>query len=94
MWVQERDIQTAYLYAEPRWGEVATAQQSQVYQTPSAVSLSSNRDSEETRRFLGYFVKNTVAVTVKDVATIDKMIADVLGPGLPTFTASNFKRRN
>jgi uncharacterized protein len=77
--VKERDIQTEYLYAEPRWTQVAPAQQSPVYQAP--VQSSSNQDTEETRRFLGYYVKNTIAVTLKDVTKIDKLIADVLEAG-------------
>jgi uncharacterized protein len=79
--VKERDIQTQYLYAEPRWGQLAPPQQNQMYQAPAPVAPPSGGDAEEPRRFLGYFVKNVVVATVKDAAKIDKLIADVLAAG-------------
>lgn len=87
--VKDRDIQTQYLYAEPRWAESAPVQQQ--YQAPPPLAPSAEQDSKERRRFLGYFVKNTIAVTVKDAAKIDKVIADVLAAGATNIYGVGFE---
>ena len=79
--VKERDIQTEYLYAEPRWAEVPPAPPYSPSAPPTLPASPSDRDLAESRRFLGYFVKNVVAVTVKDAAKIDKLIGDLLAAG-------------
>jgi uncharacterized protein YggE len=93
--VKDRDIQTEYLYAEPRWAEAPTVQKGQTlsqaqteYQAPASAPPS---DSMESRRFLGYFIKNVIAVTVKDAAKIDKLIADVLAAGATNIYGVEFQ---
>jgi uncharacterized protein len=88
--VKERDIQTEYLYAEPRWADVSAGKNAQTL-GPASSAQSWDRDSEEPRRFLGYFVKNVIAVTVKDAAKIDKLIADVLAAGATNIYGVEFQ---
>lgn len=78
--VREGDVQTNYLCAEPRWEDRANAQQLQTKQAYFGAAASG--DPEPSRRFLGYFVRTGILVTVKDLANLDKLIAAVLDAGV------------
>ena len=77
------DVRTNYLHAEPRWEQrgYGKAYQQTIAQTVQAPS-SSDDGSEAGRRFRGFFVRSDVAVTIKDAAKIDKLIADLLAAGV------------
>jgi uncharacterized protein len=91
--VKDRDVQTQYLYAEPRWtpqtpsSPYAPSQGAAYPPAATAVPF----DANVSRQFLGYFVRNTIAVTVTDTAKIDKLISDVLAAGATDIYGIDFQ---